>query len=78
LLASLEEYQDYNYLALTASEASDSEPRTYDQAVGSNQSAEWRQSIQRETDSLRENDTSEYTDPPSTQQVLGGRYVFQG
>ena len=63
-----------NY-SLVASHSED--PTSYEEAMASVESSQWRDAIQEEIASLLENETWETVDPPPGVRILGGRYVFK-
>ena len=51
-------------------------PRTYREAINDSHSAEWKQAMDDEMDSLKHNNTFETTMLPPDQKAVGGRWVF--
>ena len=53
------------------------EPLTYRQAVKSPNSMQWKQAMEREISSLKDNNTWDLMDLPPGQTALRGRWVFK-
>ena len=51
-------------------------PKTYNQAVNSENSSDWKTAMDDEYDSLKENDTFEIVPLPEGKKLVGGRWVF--
>ena len=51
-------------------------PRTYKQAISSEESVYWKEAMSKEVKSLKENNTYELVLLPDDQSVIGGRWVF--
>ena len=51
-------------------------PRSYKEAISSDESCYWKKAMQKEIDSLRENNTFELVPWPDDQTVISGRWLF--
>ncbi|RVW56848.1 Retrovirus-related Pol polyprotein from transposon TNT 1-94 [Vitis vinifera] len=60
-----------------AEEIVDMEPKTYQEAINSNEADQWVKAIQEEMDSLRKNETWELVTKPKDRKVVGSKWVFK-
>ena len=60
-----------------AQERVDMEPKTYQEAINSNEADQWVKAIQEEMDSLRKNETWELVTKPKDRKVVGSKWVFK-
>lgn len=67
-----ERYDDFVMLALH-----DDEPRTYKEAISSENSGKWKEAMNDEMASLRENDVWELVDLPQGQKVIKNKWVYK-
>ncbi|RVW67653.1 Retrovirus-related Pol polyprotein from transposon TNT 1-94 [Vitis vinifera] len=55
----------------------DMEPKTYQEAINSNEADQWVKAIQEEMDSLRKNETWELVTKPKDRKLVGSKWVFK-
>ena len=60
-----------------AEEIVDMEPKTYQEAINSNEADQWVKSIQEKMDSLRKNETWELVTKPKDRKLAGSKWVFK-
>lgn len=53
------------------------EPKTYSEAISSPDCCKWREAIQRELKTLKDNNTWDICEPPRDQQVVSSKWVFK-
>ncbi|RVW21953.1 Retrovirus-related Pol polyprotein from transposon TNT 1-94 [Vitis vinifera] len=69
--------QGWNPIICVAEEIVDMEPKTYQEAINSNEADQWVKAIQEEMDSLRKNETWELVTKPKDRKVVGSKWVFK-
>ncbi|RVW69880.1 Retrovirus-related Pol polyprotein from transposon TNT 1-94 [Vitis vinifera] len=55
----------------------DMEPKTYQEAINSNETDQWVKVVQEEMDSLRKNETWELVTKPKDRKLVGSKWVFK-